>query len=61
MPYKAREVEINPQNYLVMDRDDFDSFIINYKLPVFKDDDESFTYWNGLQIIRKFEKCSLNR
>lgn len=55
MPYKAKEVEVNPQNYLVMDKDDFDSFIMDYKLPVFKDDDERFTYWNGLQIVRKFE------
>ena len=56
MNYKVKEHEINPQNYLVMDEEDFNTFVINYKLPTFNDDGMLFTYWNDLQIVQKYEE-----
>jgi len=56
MNYKVKEHEINIQNYLVMDEENFNVFVEIYKLPTFDDDGMLFTYWNNLQIVQKYEK-----
>lgn len=54
MNYKVKEHEITKQNYLVMDKEDFNGFLLDHNLPVFDDDSLLFTYWNGLQIVQKY-------
>ena len=54
MIYNVEETEESPRHYLVMDPVDFDGFVHVYKLAVFEDDEMIFTFYNGIQIVKKY-------
>ena len=53
--FKVKEHEINPQNYLVMEKQDFMLFVSNHNLATFIDDGMIFTHYQGIQIVEKYE------
>ena len=56
MIYNVSETESESQHYLVMEPIDFDGFVLMHKLAVFNDDGMLFTFYNGIQIVKKWYK-----